>query len=368
MSSRLRPLILLGLVLCAPLGGRAETLWTDDNIAPAVLQQLTDGQDLALAQRYDEAEAKIRRAQAQAPEHPLCEVFLVATLLSRVQEQFKENQREVPPEFFDEVNHLVAQVEAQAKDYPDSPYPRLYLGAAYGMRGLAKLYVGSYISSYFDGKKGAEMLRQAVALDPKLYNAYMGLGQFEYYCGTLSGVLQFVLALPGNPDKGLAMLQECEDKATYAAWPCKAYRVSLLLSDRHDYRNSEPELAALLARYPTNYQFAREVFNALAAGVNTAALRRSAEDVLRRLDQGWAPPKHADIDPDRCRLVLARACLQGGDQAEAEAQLHRLADAGHGECRDQARELLKTLPVMTPTAEPMAAPTTAQSVSPAAQP
>jgi FimV-like protein len=367
-----RPMILLALALCAPLCGRAETLWTDNNIQPEVLRQLTDGQDLALSQRYDEAEALIRKAQALAPEHPLCGVFLVATLLSRVQEQFKEGRKEVPPDFFNEVDHLVAQAEAQNKAYPQSAYPRLYLGAAYGMRGLAKLYAGSFISSYFDGKKGAEMLRQAVALDPQLYNAYMGLGQFEYYCGTLSGVLQFVLALPGDPDKGLAMLKDCEDKATYAAWPCKAYRISLMLSDRHDYRSSEPELAALLARYPGNYQFSREVFNALAAGVNTAALRRSAADVLRRLDQGWVPPKHAGIDPEQCRLVLAQACLQAGDQPEAELHLRRLAENGHGDARDQARELLKTLPKLSPTAEPapdqLTAGAQAQAVSPVAQP
>jgi hypothetical protein len=339
---------LLALCLVPALTGWAGSLCTDDNLPPGVLQQLTDGQDLALSQRYDEAEAKIRRAQSLAPDHPLCGVFLVATLLSRVQEQFKEDRKDVPPEFFNEVDHLVAQAEGQAHEFPKSAYPRLYLGAAYGMRGLAKLYAGSYISSYFDGKKGAEMLRQAVNLDPQLYNAYMGLGQFEYYCGTLSGVLQFVLALPGNPDKGLAMLKDCEDKATYAAWPCKAYRVSLMLSDRHDYRNSEPELAALLARYPTNYQFAREVFNALAAGVNTGALRRSAGDVLRRLDQGWTPPKHAAINPEHCRLVLAQADLQAGDQAEAAAQLRILADSGHGAERDQARSLLKALPTPVP--------------------
>jgi FimV-like protein len=369
MAQRGRFLVLLAMGLFAPLAGRADTLWTDDNIPPAVLRQLTDGQDLALCQRYDEAEALIRQAQSVAPEHPLCGVFLVATLLSRVQEQFKEGRKEVPPDFFNEVDQLVAQAEAQSKAFPTSPYPRLYLGAAYGMRGLAKLYAGSFISSYFDGKKGAEMLRQAVALDPQLYNAYMGLGQFEYYCGTLSGVLQFVLALPGNADKGLAMLKDCEDKATYAAWPCKAYRISLMLSDRHDYRNSEPELAALLARYPGNYQFSREVFNALAAGVNTAALRRSAEDVMRRLDQGWVPPKHAGIDPDRCRLVLAQACLQAGDQAEAEIHLNHLVDQGHGPVREQARDLLRSLP--TPTAVPATpepANPGAQALSPSAQP
>jgi tetratricopeptide (TPR) repeat protein len=357
------------LLAAPPAAPAAATLWTDQNIPPEVLARLTEGQDLALGQRYDEAEARIREAQALAPEHPLAGVFLVSTLLSKVQEQMKDGRKDVPPEFFKEIDRVVGQAEAQAKAFPQSPYPKLYLGAAYGVRGLAKLYAGSYLASYFDGKKGAALLKEAVAIDPTLYNAYMGLGQFEYYCGTLSGVLQFVLALPGDPDKGLAMLKECEDKASYAAWPCKVYRISLMLSDRHDYKGAEPELAALMARYPGNYQFARSVFEVLAAGINTAALRRSAEDVLRRLDQGWEPPKHADIDPDGCRLTLAKAYLQADQAALAVPHLRRLAAHGHGDAKDQAQALLLSLPPEALAAPPSLTDSAqARPLSPAASP
>jgi hypothetical protein len=169
-------------------------------------------------------------------------------------------------------------------------------------------------------------------------------------------VLQFVLALPGSPDKGLAMLTECEDKASYAAWPCKVYRVSLLLSDRKDYRGAEPELAALLARYPGNYQFCGAVFEVLASGLNTAALRRSAEDVLRRLDQGWTPPKYAGIDPDACRLTLAKAYIQAAEPAAAAVQLKRLAAKGKAPLKAQAAALLKDLPAVDVVATPVSSP------------
>jgi len=288
------------------------------------LDRLTEAQDLALGLRYDEAEAMIRAAIPSAPEHPLCRVFLVATLLSRIQENFKDGAKEVPKSFFEEADRLVAQCQAQRDAFPDSPYPRLYQGAAYGMRGLAKLYSGNYLVSYWDGKKGAGLLKEAVAEDPELYNAYMGLGQFEYYCGTLAGVLQFLLALPGDPDKGLAMLKTCEDKGTYAAWPCKAYRIRLMTSERKDYAGAEPELGALAGRYPGNYDFALAVFRAMDAGVNTDALRRSAADVLRRMDQGWTPPSYAHMDKDAMRMSLAKASLAAGDKAAAADQLKKL--------------------------------------------
>ena len=198
----------------------AVPLYTDQSLPAPVLRRLVEGQDLAMNMHY--AEAAIRAAMADAPEHPLGQVFLMATLLGRLQESFRGGDREVPQQFFAEVDKLITMGEAQLKAHPESAYPRLYLGAGYGVRGLAKLYSGSYVSSYFDGKHGAAVLKEAVSIDPQLYDAYMGLGQFEYYCGTLGAVLQFVLALPGDPAKGLQMLQTCGDKGTYAAWPCKA--------------------------------------------------------------------------------------------------------------------------------------------------
>lgn len=347
----MRKLLLAVLALILPIHAAAASprpvpmvpiLWTDQNIAPAVLERLTEAQDLALDLRYDDAEAMIRAVMPLAPEHPLCGVFLVATLLSRIQDGFKSGAKEVPPSFFREADHLVDEIQKQREAFPDSPYPRVYLGAAYGMRGLAKLYAGNYLASYLDGKRGAGLLKEAVAMDPKLYNAYMGLGQFEYYCGTLAGVLQFLLALPGDPDKGLAMLKTCEDKGTYAAWPCKAYRIRLMTGQRHDYAGAEPELAALAARYPNNYDFAVAVFKALDAGVNTAALRRSADDVLRRMDQGWTPPPYAHMDQDSLRMSLAKACIAAGDGASASDSLNKLLlrpEPWHS----QAKALLKSL-------------------------
>jgi hypothetical protein len=332
-------------------------LYTDQSMPPAALGELVRGQDLALEMRFDEAEAVIRKAIEAAPGHPLGQVFLNATLLSRIQESFRAGKREVPAAFFKEVDGLIDLAAAQTKAFPDSPYPKLYLGAGYGMRGLARLYAGSYVASYKDGKRGAAELQAAVALKPDLWDAYMGLGQFEYYCATLGGVIQFLLALPGNADKGLGMLKDCEEKASYAAWPCKAYRVKLIISDRKDYAAVEPELAALVAKYPGNYDYARAVFKALEAGINTAALRRSGEEVLRRLQQGWSPPAYAGFKPQAAMLTLGQAYLDAGESAEAKAQLLRAAQGPDKAVAERALGLLAQLPVEAkPTLSPSPTP------------
>lgn len=371
MLSKALAIVALALALRPGLLA-SQPLWTDKNIPPKVLEELTRAQDLGMSLRFDEAVAAIREARKGAPEHPLGEVFLMATLLSKVQEDFKAGHKEVSPEFFAEADRLVQMAEEQHQAYPDSAYPQLYLGAGYGVRGLAKLYAGSYMGSYLDGKKGVAYLKRAVAIEPELYDAYMGLGQFEYYCGTLGGVLQFLLALPGNPDKGLDMLKTCEDKATYAAWPCKAYRAKLLISDRKDFAGAEPELAALCTRYPGNYDFANAVSASLQAGLNTAALRRAAEEILRRNDQGWTPPAYSGFDAARFRLQLARSCIAAGEGATARPHLQQLADGPDTlplELKREARALLVQVPSAPGTTPlPVLAPAPAAVPTPHAVP
>ncbi len=302
-----KPLILALSLTAAALPAAAVPLYTDGNMPPMVMAQLLRSQDLALDLQYDRAESELRAARALAPEHPLGGVFLLATRLSRLQESLRQGGRDVPPGFYRDVEQLIGQATAQAAAYPGSGYPKFYLGAALGCRGLAKLYTGHYLDSYFDGRNGVALVREAIAIEPGLYNAYMGLGQFEYYCGSLGPMLRFFLALNGSEENGLAMLKTCGEKASYAAWPCRLYRVKLLVTERKDYVGSNADLAALMARYPDNYDLAREVFLCLDHGSRDPALIKTGESLLARLEAGWAIPTYAKLELPACRAALTRA-------------------------------------------------------------
>jgi hypothetical protein len=298
------------VVLCTTAAAHqaaAVPLYTDHNLPLPVMQQLLHSQDLALDLQYDAAEAELRKARALTPEHPLGGVFLLATRLSKLQESIRQGHAEVPKGFFKEVDALISQAQAQVNAYPQEAYPKFYLGAAFGCRGLAKLYTGHYLDSYFDGKNGVDLVRQAVAIDPQLYDAYMGLGQFEYYCGKLGPMLRFFLALQGSEDKGLAMLETCGEKATYAAWPCRLYRVKLMVSERKDYVGSAGDLAVILKRYPDNYDLAREAFLCLENGARNPELIKVCAMLTDKLKDGWKVPSYYHLDLAYAQQVMAQA-------------------------------------------------------------
>jgi hypothetical protein len=285
----------------------AVPLYTDDNVPPAVMKQMLEAQDLALNLHYEESEKALAQHRLAIPGHPVGNLFLLATRLSWMQERFKNGDKAIPKDFFPEINKLIEEAQAQMDAHPKEAYPRYYLGAAFGCRGLAKLFAKHYLDSYFDGKNGVALIKEAIAIDPTIYNAYMGLGQFEYYSGSLGSVLRFFLALEGDEEKGLALLKTCAEKSTYASWPCRIYRMKLLVTERKNYAEGAPELAVCAARYSDNYELGRLAFTVLDAGQHQPALIQVAANYLDRLEKGWKVPPYAQIDFEKARAILAAA-------------------------------------------------------------
>jgi tetratricopeptide (TPR) repeat protein len=231
------------------------------------MKLMLDGQEALFREDFDLAEASTRKGISQLPEHPLPRVFLDSVVLTRIQDGLKPGKA-TPAQlalFFREADLAIAKASAAGGDIPPA-LRQYYLGGALGMRGLGHLYAGHYMAAYRDGRKARKALEKAVALDPGLFNAYLGLGEFEYQSAHLGHVVQFILGMPGSKVKGIAMLKTCAAKATYASVPARVFLARILVMDEKDYPAGLPYVAELVRRYPGNRRFARYGF-AEAAGL-----------------------------------------------------------------------------------------------------
>src|SRR5262249_11615258 len=121
----------------------------------------------------------------------------------------------------------------------------LYWGGAEGMKGRLLVTQKSWVAAYFRGKAGNSYLRKAVALDPELYDAYLGLGIYDYFTDTLPGV-QGVLAyllIHGNKKRGLEELHTAIDKAPHARVEAMMFLIEINMSEEN-----QPEKALPLAK------------------------------------------------------------------------------------------------------------------------
>ncbi len=79
----------------------------------------------------------------------------------------------------------------------------LYLGGAYGYRALLKKRRGNWLGAFNDGRKGLSYVKKAVKKDPELYDAYLGLGIYDYWRSAKSRLFRIPLIFRDRRQRGI---------------------------------------------------------------------------------------------------------------------------------------------------------------------
>jgi len=141
----------------------------------------------------------------------------------------------------------------------DSGEMRLYAGMAdglaarlYGLRGEARAGARA-------GVRARENFLKALSLDPTLVDAYMGLGLYNYYVDTLSGlarVLRFFMGIPGgSKEEGIRQLQRAIDEGQLSPPLARFYLALDLHSYDQKYEEALEVIGPLVEKYPENPAF-----------------------------------------------------------------------------------------------------------------
>lgn len=165
--------------------------------------------------KFDEAEKTFNNLLADYPGNPYGYFGLAITVWGRLEFEHEQSSHKLQRLFRQRTETAIKKGKKWIKEHKKDPHGYLCLGGLYGLR--ARLYVNkhSWIKSYFSGKKGIKYLKKAIKLDPKLYDAYIGSGMYEYYAGTLPAVIKIlskVFFISGDPEEGIKHLKLVKDK------------------------------------------------------------------------------------------------------------------------------------------------------------
>ena len=120
----------------------------------------------------------------------------------------------------------------------DDPDAMFYLGCAYGKLGMYYMDNGSYIKAYWYGNKGIKYLKKVIEKDPDYYDAYLGLGIFDYSVSVLPKIiksLSFLLRINGDRIKGLDEIRLTSTKGTYAKGDAKIALLNIYIDYENDF-------------------------------------------------------------------------------------------------------------------------------------
>lgn len=241
---------------------------------------------------FDAARAKFTELQERAPQHPAGDLLMAS--LTWI-EQLNRSRRlqinlyrsagfyagakpgkdtssdaipaEVDKTFRQYIGQALTKAQALAKANPKDAEAYYFLGAVYGMlAGYEASAARKFFSAMSDGKKSVKQLKQALKLEPELYDAYMAIGLFDYVIGSLPWIYRtfaFFGGFSGDKKEGIEQLKLVVEKGQY-----NRDDATLLLIGVYQQEGRLEDALALMQglsdRYPHNNLLKQETASILA--------------------------------------------------------------------------------------------------------
>lgn len=212
---------------------RAEIKLPEDIIGP-----VTVGIDGVYSLDFETAHNSIQKVFSLYPNHPFGHFGNAMIAWARYEYEFETSDDKQRKVFEKTLDDSIAGIKIWLKDNPQDPNAFMGIGALYGLRAMFAMRNRNWITSYFSGRKAIKNLETALEIDPTYYDAFFGLGIYQYYAGTLPGVIKIlakIVAIKGDPNKGVAYLNLAREKATFTSNSSKL----ILIDVQNNRRNTQ---------------------------------------------------------------------------------------------------------------------------------
>lgn len=205
--------------------------------------------------RYDQADKLFDQYCKEHPQDPAGYFYKTANNWWELAQKLDYDLPEVQKRFEENYEKTLEVAQAASDNAPNNKVKAkalLYWGGAEGLKGRWLVAQQQWVKAYFRGKAGNRLLREAVDRDPKLYDAYLGLGIYDYFTDTLPGV-QGVLAyllIHGDKARGLKELQWAIDKGEHSRVEAKMFLIEIYTSEENMPEKALPPALSLHEEYP----------------------------------------------------------------------------------------------------------------------
>lgn len=221
---------------------------------PEMERELAGVVDLFYDMDFDKARAASDALAARHPSHPAGAFYRG---VSTYQRWIAEGMRSTDTYRAFELDSEAAEAAAKAMMSSHPAEAHYYLGATLGFRARANVARRNFLRALPDGSAAVKHLKKALALDPTLSDARLGMGMFHYFAARMpSGAKPFAYLLIGEgADRklGLSELWSVAETTGIARMEARSVLAVILSKDEEaDWEGADRLLAELTARYPHN--------------------------------------------------------------------------------------------------------------------
>lgn len=298
------------------------------------------GMDAIYAVDIPEAEKYFNEALKKYPEHPIPHFGIAMAKWAQLEYLEDESDPKLERQYGELTDEAIKVGNAWIKKHPGDATAYLVLGGMYGLRARLAVLQHRWITAYFTGRKALAATRKSLKLDPEMYDAYLGLGMYEYYAGTLSGVVKILahFLMSGDAKKGIEYLTLCKDKGYFNALAAKLLLIEIYTTTGSPYENTA--LAVKWSRelrqaYPDHPQMHFVEIVSLFEDRQYGECRKDCLEYLKDVDDG--KPNYRKRYLPRILTAIGTTYLVQKDYDKAVEYFQKAVDTLKADPADPAR-------------------------------
>lgn len=149
-------------------------------------------------------------------------------------------------------------LEAKMDSDSVEAFDLLIAGNIYLNRAIANGRSENFLEAFMSAQKSKNYLDKAIALDSTLYDAYLGIGMYNFALSQVPEGFQWAIDIIGinsNPDAGEEILKICEKKGKYLKVDASFYLSQIYERVLLNYGEADKRLSNLIKSYPGNLLF-----------------------------------------------------------------------------------------------------------------
>jgi hypothetical protein len=319
---------LILLLLATPAAARKTS------ITPEMNKLLWEGIDAIYMMDFAAADAAMAKAIELDPAYPHAYLGRAATDLIRFAYGTEQADPALIKTFDAKIHESIKVAEAYLKKHPKDPDALFVLGSAHGISGRLAIVQRRWLNAFGHGRASMKFIRQAVKLEPELYDAQLGLGMFDYYVATIPKFAGWLakIVLGGDRARGIKGITVASEKGDYAKTAAQLILVEIYLEDDFGARNSAEglRLARLVhARYPGSMMLDAALIVALYEDKKYDEAIKEAREYQARTKSGRYPA----LNLAKSHALLGTLLWGAGDKNAALDEFQAGAEARGGGMR-----------------------------------
>jgi len=200
------------------------------------------------SEEFDEALNIAKKIRQQYPNEP-AGVFAQLGTYQSVMSNYRVKRFE---DEFDDLLDLAVELSQKAiKRDKNDPKNYFYLGSAYGFRSMYYAQRNEWLAAFRDGMHISRNFKMALNIDPEFYDAYYGLGLYNYWMGAKAGILRYLPFADDNREEGIEQMKLVIEKGDFINVDAM-YGLNMAYFNEEEYEKALALLDTLTQKYPKN--------------------------------------------------------------------------------------------------------------------